>query len=286
MYGSRAGRLAPDATHQRMGTTGERMSNAAPSPSGLGAIPGTIWALGLMSLFMDASSELVHSLLPVFMVSALGASAVSVGLVEGIAEATAAFVKVFSGALSDRSGKRKLLTASGYALAALAKPLFPLAGSVGWVLAARSIDRIGKGIRGAPRDALIADVAPPHLRGASYGLRQSLDTVGALVGPLLAVVLMTAMANDIRAVLWVAVAPAAIAVVIVVFGVKERAAHGTWAWPGRRSVLPRCGESEAPFGGWSRSQRCSVSPASARPFWCCAPTTWGSPLRWCPSSWS
>ena len=142
-----------------------------PAPTGLRAIPGSIWALGFVSLFMDTSSELIHSLLPVFLVSVLGASALSVGLIEGLAEATAAITKVFSGTLSDYLGKRKLLAVIGYGLAAVSKPLFPLAGSVAWIFTARFIDRIGKGIRGAPRDALIGELAPSHLRGACYGLR-------------------------------------------------------------------------------------------------------------------
>ena len=170
---------------------------------------------------MDTSSELIHSLLPVFLVSVLGASALSVGVIEGIAEATASITKVFSGTLSDYLGKRKLLTVIGYGLAALTKPLFPLAGTVGWVFAARFIDRIGKGVRDAPRDALVGDIAPAHLRGACYGLRQSLDTVGAFAGPLLAVALMALFANDFRAVFWIAVIPAFIALAILVFGVKE-----------------------------------------------------------------
>jgi MFS family permease len=157
----------------------------------------------------------------VFLVSVLGASMLSVGLIEGIAEATASIVKVFSGALSDYLGKRKLLTVIGYGVAAITKPLFPLAGSVGLVFTARFIDRIGKGIRGAPRDALIGDIAPPHIRGASYGLRQSLDTVGAFAGPLLAVAFMALLADDIRAVFWVATIPAFIAVAILIFAVKE-----------------------------------------------------------------
>lgn len=185
------------------------------------AIPGGIWALGFVSLFMDASSELIHSLLPVFLVSVLGASALSVGVIEGIAEATASITKVFSGTLSDYLGKRKVLAVIGYGLAAVTKPMFPLAGTVGWVFAARFIDRIGKGVRDAPRDALVGDIAPAHLRGASYGLRQSLDTVGAFAGPLLAVALMALFANDIRAVFWIAVIPAFIALAILVFGVKE-----------------------------------------------------------------
>ena len=170
---------------------------------------------------MDTSSELIHSLLPVFLASVLGASMATVGLIEGLAEATASISKLVSGTLSDYLRKRKLLTVIGYGLAALSKPLFPLAGSVGLVFAARFIDRIGKGIRGAPRDALIGDIAPPELRGASYGLRQSLDTIGAVAGPLLAVAFMALLANNIRAVFWVATIPAFIAVVILILGVKE-----------------------------------------------------------------
>jgi MFS family permease len=188
---------------------------------GLRAIPRDIWALGLVSMFMDTSSELVHSLLPVFVVSVLGASALSLGLIEGIAEATASITKVFSGVLSYRLGRRKLLTVIGYGLAAFTKPLFPLAPSVVWVFTARFVDRIGKGIRGAPRDALVGDLAPPHLRGACYGLRQSLDTVGAFLGPLLAIGLMTLLADDIRMVFWFAVIPAFMAVGVLIVGVRE-----------------------------------------------------------------
>ena len=179
------------------------------------ALPLSIWALGLGSLFMDMSSELVHSLLPVFMASVLGASMVTIGFLEGVAEATAAITKTFSGALSDFLGKRKLLVVLGYGLAAITKPVFPLAPSISWVFGARFTDRVGKGIRGAPRDALVADITPPDLRGAAYGLRQSLDSVGAFLGPLLAIAFMALWANDIRAVLWVAVLPALIAVWLV-----------------------------------------------------------------------
>ena len=185
------------------------------------AIPRGVWMLGLVSLFMDISSELIHSLLPVFMVTTLGASALIVGVVEGVAEATALIVKVFSGTISDYIGKRKGLTVLGYGLGALSKPMFALALSVQWVFAARFMDRIGKGIRGAPRDALIADLTPQEIRGAAYGLRQSLDSVGAFAGPLLAVVLMLLWAGDFRTVFWFAVIPAAIAVLILVFGVQE-----------------------------------------------------------------
>jgi MFS family permease len=178
---------------------------------------------------MDTSSELIHSLLPVFLVSVLGASMTSVGVVEGVAESTALIAKIFSGTLSDYLGRRKPLTMLGYGLAAITKPLFPLAGSVGIVLTARFIDRICKGIRGAPRDALVADLSPPHVRGASFGLRQSLDTIGAVVGPLVAMIAMGLLANDIRAVLWIAVIPALVSVAILVVFVNEpdrRAAAG------------------------------------------------------------
>lgn len=184
-------------------------------------LPYGIWALGFVSLLMDASSELVHSLLPIFMVSVLGAGMVTVGLLEGIAEATASVAKVFSGTLSDRWRRRKPLVVLGYGLGALSKPAFPLAAAVGWVFAARFVDRIGKGIRGAPRDALIADITPPALRGAAYGLRQALDSIGAVIGPGLAVLLMWWLANDIRAVLWFAVVPAVLAVALLVFAVRE-----------------------------------------------------------------
>jgi MFS family permease len=185
------------------------------------ALPPGIWALGLVSMFMDISSELVHSLLPIFMVTVLGASMITVGIIEGIAEATAAFTRVFSGAISDYYGRRKLLVVLGYGLGAISKPLFPLAATVGWVFTGRFLDRIGKGIRGAPRDALIADITPPEQRGSAYGLRQSLDSVGAFVGPLLAVTFMALLANDIQAVLWVAVVPAFIAVAILIAAVHE-----------------------------------------------------------------
>lgn len=170
---------------------------------------------------MDASSELVHSLLPIFMATVLGASMLSIGLLEGLAEATAAITKVFSGALSDRLRHRKWLVVFGYGLAALTKPIFPLAGSLAAVLGARCVDRVGKGIRGAPRDALIADITPPEQRNAAYGLRQSLDSAGAFIGPLLALVLMAAWHDDIRAVLWVAVVPAVMAVAVLLAGIDE-----------------------------------------------------------------
>ncbi len=184
-------------------------------------IPPAIWALGFVSLLMDVSSELIHSLLPVFMVVSLGASVFAVGLIEGAAEAIALIVKVFSGVLSDWWGRRKPLAVLGYGLGALSKPLFALSAGLGLVVAARLIDRVGKGIRGAPRDALVADLAPPEVRGAAFGLRQGLDTVGAFLGPLLAMGLMLLWANDFRAVFWVAVVPAFLSVALLVFGVQE-----------------------------------------------------------------
>ena len=184
-------------------------------------IPATVWVLGCVSLLMDVSSEMIHSLLPLFMTIVLGASATEVGLVEGIAEATALITKVFSGVISDRLGKRKQLALLGYGLGAATKPVFALASSMGWVLTARFVDRIGKGIRGAPRDALVADVTHPSLRGAAFGLRQALDTVGAFAGPLLAMGLMLLWANDFRAVFWVAVVPGALAVTLLALGVQE-----------------------------------------------------------------
>jgi MFS family permease len=187
-------------------------------------LPASIWALGFVSLLMDVSSELIHSLLPVFMVTVLGTSVLAVGLIEGAAEGIALIVKVFSGVLSDYMGKRKPLALLGYGLAAFSKPLFALASTTGVVLTARLLDRIGKGIRGAPRDALIADIVPPAIRGAAFGLRQSLDTVGAFLGPLLAIALMLLWANDFRAVFWVSVIPAAASVALLLFAVREPAA--------------------------------------------------------------
>lgn len=172
-------------------------------------------------MLMDISSEMIHSLLPVFMVTTLGISVLVVGLIEGAAEATALIVKVFSGVLSDYWGKRKPLAVLGYGLGAFSKPLFALASSSGLVITARLLDRVGKGIRGAPRDALVADLAPPDMRGAAFGLRQSLDTAGALIGPVLAMGLMLLWANDFRAVFWVAVIPALLCVALLILGLQE-----------------------------------------------------------------
>lgn len=187
----------------------------------LGLIPRGVWVLGFVSMFMDISSEMIHALLPIYLVAVLGTSALTVGFIEGIAEATAMVTKVFSGALSDWLGRRKLLAAIGYGLAAFTKPIFPLASSVGWLVVARFIDRIGKGIRGAPRDALVADLSPVGLRGASFGLRQALDTVGAFLGPLIAIGLMLLTDDNFTFVFWIAVIPAFIALGLMLFGVEE-----------------------------------------------------------------
>lgn len=186
-------------------------------------IPTGIWVLGGVSMLMDISSEMIHSLLPLFMVTTLGASALVVGILEGLAESTALIVKVFSGALSDWLGRRKGLAVFGYGLGALSKPLFALAEGMGLLFSARLLDRFGKGVRGAPRDALVADITPPEVRGAAYGLRQSLDTIGAFSGPLLAVGLMLLWANDFRAVFWVAVVPGVLAVLLLIVGIREPA---------------------------------------------------------------
>jgi len=193
-------------------------------------IPRGVWVLGFVSMLMDISSEMVHSLLPMFMVTTLGTSVFAVGLIEGLAESTALIVKIFSGAFSDYLGKRKGLAVFGYAIGALTKPLFAVASTTGIVITARLLDRVGKGLRGAPRDALVADVTPPHLRGAAFGLRQSLDTVGAFLGPLVAVGLMLLWANDFRAVFWVAVIPGLMAVALLFFGLQE---------PEHRQTAPR-----------------------------------------------
>jgi MFS family permease len=216
--------------------------SVGPAPATWRDVPPSIWALGIVSLLMDVSSELIHSLLPVFLVTVIGTSTATVGLIEGIAEATAAINKVFSGMLSDRIGKRKLLTIIGYGLSALTKPVFPLASTAGEVLAARFADRIGKGIRDAPRDALIADITPAAVRGAGYGIRQALDTLGGVGGPMLAMALMALYVDNFRAVFWWSVLPAGLAVLVLVVAVREppstkKAPAGSW--PIRKQELKR-----------------------------------------------
>ncbi len=194
---------------------------AVPEATSVRNVPRAVWILGFVSMLMDVSSEMIHALLPVYLVTVLGASMSTVGIIEGMAEATASIVKIGSGALSDWFGKRKWLAAAGYGLAAFTKPVFPLATSVGLIVAARFVDRIGKGIRGAPRDALITDVTPSHLRGTAFGLRQSLDTIGAFVGPLLAIALMWASSDDFALVFWFAVVPGFLSFGLIAFVVRE-----------------------------------------------------------------
>jgi len=216
-----------------------------PTDRSLRRMPPEIWVLGFVSLLMDVSSEMIHSLLPLFMVTVLGTGAMAVGVVEGLAESLALVVKVFSGTLSDYWGKRKGLAVLGYALGAFTKPLFALATGIGLVLTARLLDRVGKGVRGAPRDALIADIAPPEIRGAAFGLRQSLDTAGAIVGPLFAVGLMLLWADNFRAVFWVAVVPGLMSVGLLLFGVREPVRHriSTRRNPNRWKTLARLGSA-------------------------------------------
>jgi MFS family permease len=219
------------------------VDNPAMKPRTTPSIPAGVWVLGFVSMLMDISSEMIHSLLPLFLVGTLGVSVLAVGIIEGLAESTALISKVFSGALSDYLGRRKGLALLGYAMGALTKPVFAMASGVCMVVAARFIDRVGKGIRGAPRDALLADITPPAIRGAAFGLRQSLDTVGAFIGPLLATGLMLVWANDFRAVFWVAVIPGALAVLLLLVGIREpeqRRERGA-VNPIRREALARLG---------------------------------------------
>ncbi len=199
------------------------MAFSTATQSRLKAIPRGVWLLGFVSMFMDVSSEMIHALLPLYLVTVLGTSTLTVGFIEGIAEASAMIVKIFSGALSDWLGQRKLLAAIGYGLAAFSKPIFPLATGIGWIVTARFVDRIGKGIRGAPRDALIADITPADARGAAFGLRQALDTIGAVVGPLAAIGLMLLTAGHFTLVFWIAVVPAFVSFALIVFAVEEPA---------------------------------------------------------------
>ena len=201
--------------------SGRHQGAAIPSRPRWRDVPAGVWTLGFVSLLMDLSSEMIHALLPVYLVTVLGTSMLSVGIIEGVAEASASIVKIFSGALSDWLGKRKVLAAMGYGLAAFTKPVFPLADSLGWLIAARFVDRVGKGIRGAPRDALVADITPTNLRGASFGLRQSLDTVGAFLGPLAAIGLMWVTGDYIVSVFWIAVIPAFLSFALITIAVKE-----------------------------------------------------------------
>jgi MFS family permease len=248
----------------------------------LHALPRSIWALGFVSLLMDVSSEMIHSLLPVYLVTTLGVSVVAVGVLEGAAEATAAVTRVFSGALADWAGRRKPLALAGYALAALTKPVFPMATGIGWVAAARVLDRIGKGIRGAPRDALVADLAPARLRGTAFGLRQALDTTGAVVGPLLALLLVPAFGGALRPVFWIAVLPAWLAVGILVTGVREPAADGERRpprFPLRRRELIRLGQ---PFWRMTAATGVLMLARTSEAFLLLRGQSVGVPLAWVP----
>jgi len=246
-------------------------------------IPRGVWALGFVSLFMDASSEMIHALLPLYLVSVLGASTLEVGVIEGIAEATAAVTKVFSGVISDWWGKRKWLAAAGYGLAALSKPLFPLAPDVSWVAAARFIDRVGKGIRGSPRDALIADLTPNAVRGAAYGLRQSLDTVGAFIGPGAAILFMALFADHFRTVFWIAAVPAFLSVAVIVLFVREptRAAQKKEA----RAPLSRAELARLDIGYWIVVAVAAVFTLArfSEAFLLLRAKSIGMPLTWVPS---
>lgn len=205
------------------------MSDAAPpsessAPARRPVLPRAVWVLGFVSLGMDVSSEMIHALLPALVVVHWGASTVVLGLLEGGAEAIASFLKIVSGTWSDRSGRRKRLAVLGYGLSAVVKPLFALATALPGIAVARAVDRVGKGIRGAPRDAMIADVTAPEIRGAAYGLRQALDTIGALLGPAIAIAWMWREGATIQSVFVLAIVPAWIAVALLVIGVRETSA--------------------------------------------------------------
>ena len=184
-------------------------------------IPRNVWALGIVSLLMDLSSEMILSILPIFLVTGLGVSVLTLGLIEGFAEGAASVIKAFSGTLSDYLKKRKILIVIGYGLSTLTKPFFALASTATWIFTARFVDRLGKGIRGAPRDSLIADSTSTKIRGTAYSLRQSLDTLGALLGPIIAIIILYLTTNNFRFVLWFAVIPAVLCIVVLIFGVKE-----------------------------------------------------------------
>lgn len=243
----------------------------------LSRIPKGVWVVGGVSMLMDISSEIIHSLLPLFMVTTLGASVIFIGLIEGLAEATALFIKVFSGAISDYLGKRKGLAVLGYGLGALSKPLFAIASSSGMILGARLIDRVGKGIRGAPRDALVADVTPPELRGAAFGLRQSMDTVGAFLGPLLAVGLMLLWNDDFRTIFWIAVIPGVLAVALLFSACmsRKRPSNINARTPSKKRTSGVSGKAAGGLLAWAPSSRSHVS---VKPFLSCAHSSRG--CRW------
>ena len=253
--------------------------------TGLAGVPRGVWVLGIVSLCMDMSSELIHALLPLYMATVMGASTLVIGVVEGIAEATALIVKLFSGILSDWFRKRKPLVLLGYGLAAVSKFAFPLAPTLGWIIAARFADRVGKGIRGAPRDALIADITPEDARGRSFGLRQALDTVGGIGGPLLALAAMAIFASNFQAAFWIAVVPAMLCVILIVVGVDEPEKKAGDPTPRHRLRFADIRRLPPSSGSSWRSPACSRSRASRKPFWCCERRTWASPSRMRHWSW-
>ncbi|WP_236686461.1 MFS transporter [Chromobacterium subtsugae] len=257
-------------------------SSSLLSVAGRAAIPRGVWVLGCVSLLMDVSSELAHSLLPLFLAGTLGVPVLAIGLIEGVAEATALICKVFSGALSDWLGKRKPLVLLGYGLAAFSKPLFPLADSSSTVLFARFVDRVGKGVRGAPRDALIADITPPAIRGAAFGLRQSMDTVGAVLGPLLAIALMFVYRDDIRSALWWSLPPALLAVAAIWLWVREPAGHGEKR--ARAPMLNRAALSRFSAGFWGITALGAVFTLArfSEAFLVLRGAQLGLPLAWAP----
>ncbi|MEN2428726.1 MFS transporter [Chromobacterium vaccinii] len=257
-------------------------SSSLLSVAGRAAVPRGVWVLGCVSLLMDVSSELAHSLLPLFLAGTLGVPMLAIGLIEGVAEATALICKVFSGALSDWLGKRKPLVLLGYGLAAFSKPLFPLADSASTVLFARFVDRVGKGVRGAPRDALIADITPPAIRGAAFGLRQSMDTVGAVLGPLLAIALMFVYRDDIRSALWWSLPPALLAVAAIWLWVREPAEHGEKRE--RAPMLNRAALSRFSAGFWGITALGAVFTLArfSEAFLVLRGAQLGLPLAWAP----
>lgn len=217
---------------------------AQASPGTADKLDRNVWAAGLVSLLTDISSEMIVPVLPLFLTGVLGASAQVVGLIEGVAEFTASLVKSVSGWLSDRAGRRKPLMVLGYGVSNVVKPFLGLTGSWGQVLAIRFADRFSKGVRGAPRDALIADSTPTHLRGRAFGLHRGLDTVGAAIGPLTAALVLNLYAGNLRAVFWWTAVPGVLAVLLLVGFVRDTGRRAAGAAPTAPSPVMR---------GWSLS---------------------------------
>jgi MFS family permease len=186
-----------------------------------GGLGRNVYALALVSFFTDVSSEMIYPLLPVFLTSVLGASAGFIGAIEGAAESVAALLKLASGWWSDRVKRRKGFVVFGYALASVVRPLVAIAQSATQVLAIRVTDRVGKGVRNSPRDALIADSVPPTMRGRAFGVRSAADNAGALLGPLIAFALLTWFGLSLRSVFWWSAVPAGLAIVVAIVGVRD-----------------------------------------------------------------